>query len=89
MEKEGPVAFISTTCKVSLDKEIETRLLSLHSDNSDDQTKAVVASILDAAVVGTPTEPDLSERHALDRWLAAGGPCDVVVPWRPRWRRLS
>jgi 5S rRNA maturation endonuclease (ribonuclease M5) len=89
LEKEGPVAFISTTCKVSLDKEIETRLLSLHSDNSDDQTKAVVASILDAAVVGTPTEPDLSERHALDRWLAAGGPCDVVVPWRPRWRRLS
>jgi hypothetical protein len=82
LEKDGPVAFISTTCKVSLDKEIETRILSLHSDNSDDQTKAVVASILEAAAVGTPTEPELSEWHALDRCLA-GGPCDVVVPWAP------
>jgi len=81
LEKEGPVAFISTTCRASLDKEIETRILSLHSDNTDAQTRDVVASILRAAA-DTPTEPDLSEWHALDRWLAAG-PRDVVLPWAP------
>jgi 5S rRNA maturation endonuclease (ribonuclease M5) len=79
LEKEGPVAFISTTCKASLDKEIETRILSLHSDNTDEQTKAVVSSILRAAI-DTPLEPELADWHELDRWLAVG-PREVVLPW--------
>ena len=70
LEKEGPVAFISTTCKASLDKEIETRILSFHSDNSDEQTSEVVSAIL-AAATNPLEDPDLSDWHDLDRWLAA------------------
>ena len=73
------MAFISTTCKPSLDKEIETRVLSLHSDNSDEQTERVVQSILDSAT-HPAASPDLGDWHALDRWLAAGEH-RVVVPW--------
>jgi Bifunctional DNA primase/polymerase, N-terminal len=81
LEKEGPVAFISTTCRASLDREIETRVISLYSDNSDEQTSAVVRSILESAS-RTPRDPDLSEWYALDRWLAQG-PREVVLPWAP------
>jgi hypothetical protein len=79
LEKEGPVAFISTTCKPNLGAEVETRILSLHSDGSDEQTAEVVKSILLAAGEAE-TEIDLSDWHELDRWLAQG-PCEVVVPW--------
>jgi hypothetical protein len=48
-EKEGPVSFLSTTCKATLDKEIETRILSLYSNNTDEQTSAVVRAILEDA----------------------------------------
>ena len=79
LEKEGPVAFISTTCKTRLDDEIETRILSLHSDSSDEMTREVVRAILLGATEA-PAEPDLGEWHALDRWLAANKR-PVVIPW--------
>jgi hypothetical protein len=79
LEKQGPVAFLSTTCKATLDPEIETRILSLSSDGSDEQTRRVVESILLARA--KPREgPDLLPWHELDRWLGTG-PCDVVTPW--------
>jgi hypothetical protein len=81
LEKEGPVAFLTTTCKATLDPEIETRILSLHSDNSDEQTARVVEAILKAGA-DTPAEPDLAEWHQLDRWLAQG-PREAVLPWAP------
>lgn len=79
LQQEGPVAFISTTCKPSLDREIETRILSLHSDAGDEQTQKVVASIL-AAAAEPRGAPDLAEWHQLDRWLEHGER-EVVLPW--------
>ncbi len=79
LEKDGPVAFITTTCKPFLGAELETRVLSLHSDNSDEMTRDVVRSVLLDAAEPRP-EVDLSEWHQLDRWLA-DGPCEVVLPW--------
>ena len=81
LEQDGPVSFISTVAKASLDKEIETRILSIHSDGSDEMTQNVVAALLNAAA-DTRSESDFSEWHALDRWLASG-PAEVVVPWGP------
>ena len=81
LEKDGPVAFITTTCRPTLGAELETRIVSLHSDNSDAMTREVVRAILlDAAEART--EPDLSEWHRLDRWLA-NGPREVALPWAP------
>ena len=37
--KSGPVCFMTTTCKASLNAENETRLLSLEIDDSEQQTK--------------------------------------------------
>jgi hypothetical protein len=81
LEKDGPVAFISTVARASLDKEIETRILSLHSNGSDEQTQKVVEALLRAAADTTP-EPDFSEWHVLDQWLKTG-PSEVVLPWGP------
>ena len=64
LEKEGPVAFITTTCKAKLDAEIETRILSLHSNGSDEQTKAVVRAIIEGAD-DTPPKPNLDGWHEL------------------------
>jgi hypothetical protein len=81
LEKDGPVAFLTTTCAPSLGKEIETRILSLHSDSSDAQTAAVVESILLGAT-GAPGRPDLGPWHELDRWLR-DGLHEVDLPWAP------
>ena len=80
LEKDGPVAFISTVAKPTLDPEIETRILSFHSDGSDDQTAAVVKALLEAAT-NPKDPPDFTEWHQLDRWLASHPPAEVVVPW--------
>jgi hypothetical protein len=81
LEQEGPVAFISTVARASLDKEVETRILSLHSDGSNEMTENVVRALLNAAAEPL-AEPDLSEWHELDSWLASE-PFEVVVPWAP------
>jgi hypothetical protein len=81
LKQDGPVAFISTVARASLDKEIETRILSIHSDGSDEMTQNVVAALLNAAADSRP-EPDFGEWHALDRWLRSGA-TEVVVPWGP------
>jgi hypothetical protein len=79
LEKTGPVAFISTVAKPTLDKEVETRILSLQSDASDKQTEDVVRSLLEDAV-NPKAKPSFEEWHALDRWVA-DQPAGVVVPW--------
>ena len=81
LEKLGPVAFLSTTTKAALDDEIETRILSLHSDGSDEMTAAVVEAILKNAN-SEALEVDFGEWHHLDRWLAANA-ADVFLPWAP------
>jgi hypothetical protein len=73
------VAFVTTTCKATLDAEVETRILSLSSDGSDDQTRQVVAALLRSRANPRP-RPDLEPWHALDRWLRAG-PWEVITPW--------
>jgi hypothetical protein len=79
LEKEGPVAFLTTTCAATLNPELETRILSLAPDGSNAQTGLVVERLLTDAADGREA-PDLSEWHELDRWLAEN-PCDVALPW--------
>ena len=74
--KKGPTNFIVTTTATSLHGENETRMLSLPTDDSAEQT----TSIMKAIAAGQRTEADFSEWHAFARWIAAGNK-NVVIPY--------
>ena len=81
IEKNGPVAFIVTTTQNSLNPENETRMLSLECDDSEAQTRRVIAKVATIEGYGQePVENDYRPWHDYQRWLAAGE-CRVVVPF--------
>ncbi len=75
--KEGPTNLIVTTTAISLHGENETRMLSLPTNDSEEQTRAVLRSI---AAASSPAG-DLDEWHALFGWLKSGAGHDVTVPY--------
>lgn len=76
--KEGPTNLITTTTSVSLHGENETRMLSLPSNDSQAQTRAVLIS--SSADDDQDGGPDFSEWHQLQRWLAQASH-QVVIPF--------
>ena len=76
--KEGPTNLITTTTAVSLHGENETRLLSVPSNDSKEQTRAVMIT---SAEEKKRADADLADWHDLQRWLAADGRRDVVIPY--------
>jgi len=86
--RKGPSNLLVTTTAIHLERELETRLLSIPIDDSREQTSGVIraqaarysGTILDA-------EPDLSEWHALQEWLECAQR-SVVVPFADAFARL-
>jgi hypothetical protein len=74
--KEGPTNLVTTTTSVSLHAENETRMLSLPSDDSRDQTRAVLLS----AARELPADPDLSDWVTYQRWLGSANH-KVTIPF--------
>jgi Domain of unknown function (DUF3854) len=64
--KEGPTNLIFTTTKTRVHAENETRILSLGTDDSSEQTRRVLLELADEGRAGT----DLDEWQDLQRWLA-------------------
>ncbi len=81
IEREGPTGLIVTTTATALHPENETRLLSLSVTDTREQTAAVFRALADDSEGDVP---NLSEWHALQRWLATVGPHEVVVPYAAR-----
>jgi hypothetical protein len=75
--KEGPTNFIVTTTATSLHGENETRMISLPTDDSAQQTTAIMRS---TAGKDDLPEGDFAEWHAFARWVAAGNK-QVVIPY--------
>ena len=75
--KEGPTNLIVTTTATSLHGENETRMLSLPTNDSEAQTRAVLRSIAS----GGAGPADLGEWHALFGWLKSGAGHDVTIPY--------
>jgi 5S rRNA maturation endonuclease (ribonuclease M5) len=75
--KEGPTNLIVTTTQTQIHAENETRVLSITTDDSRDQTARVLRALAEE------TEPtvDLDEWVALQRWLAAHGERRVTIPY--------
>lgn len=64
--KEGPTNLIFTTTKTRVHAENETRILSLATDDSREQTARVLSELADESNGGR----DLAPWHDLQRWLA-------------------
>jgi hypothetical protein len=79
--KDGPVTFLVTTTRHSLDPELETRLLSLEVDDSAAQTREVLRKVASVESGTAPDrEHDLMQWQAFQRWLRAGDTA-VSVPF--------
>jgi hypothetical protein len=77
IEKEGPTGLITTTTAAALHAENETRLLSLSSVDSPEQTTGVMVAI---AEEDDKPKTDVGPWHALQSYLATGE-TRVVVPY--------
>jgi hypothetical protein len=74
--KEGPTNLIFTTTKTRVHAENETRVLSLHTDDSSEQTARVLAELANESNGAGALE----EWHALQRWLAEADH-EVTIPF--------
>ncbi len=77
IERPGPTGLITTTTRLSLHPENETRMLSIPVNDSTEQTKAILHAI---ASDNDPESVDLGRWHALAEWTA-GAEHRVVVPY--------
>src|SRR5262249_30647847 len=81
VEKNGPVTFMVTTTKAALHPENETRMPSLEIDDSEKQTRNVLAKVGEMIGMNVgETAIDYGPWLDYQRWLAAGN-CKVVVPF--------
>ncbi len=81
LEREGPTGLITTTTRVCLDAELETRLLSLSIRDDPQQTQSILASIAERANGRGPAPADLERWRAFQEWLAVAGVHEVSIPY--------
>lgn len=80
IEKAGPTGLLMTTTAAAVDAEMETRCLSIVTDDSVEQTKNVYKTL--AALENEVASPvDFDAWHQLQAWLDAHGESRVVVPF--------
>jgi len=80
--REGPTGAIITTTSIKLHPENETRLLSIPTTDSKEQTSAI---LLAQAMGGSPV--DYAPWHALQGWIASGTR-EVAIPYAADLARL-
>jgi hypothetical protein len=76
--KPGPTNLVTSTTAVSLHNENETRMISLPSNDSKEQTRAV---LIESAREKKRQDHDLSDWHAFQRWIASREPLEVEIPY--------
>jgi len=77
IHRDGPTGFIATTTLVKLDKELETRLVTVNIEDTPQQTAAI---LLAQARNDREKEFDFAAWHALQDLLALG-PLEVKIPF--------
>lgn len=80
MEREGPTGLIVTTTAISIHPENETRMLTLTTTDTEDQTKNILLAQARRFNGSLPPAYDLSQWVALQEWLE-GAERRVVVPY--------
>ena len=82
--KKGPTGLILTTTKPRVHAENETRLLSLTTNDTREQTKAIFHALADE----TEKKPNLEPWHQLQKWLAESGTHTVTIPYATALARM-
>lgn len=77
IEREGPTGVILTTTAVHLHPENETRLLSIPTTDTKEQTRAIFAALAAEDL----RMADVTTWHALQAWLASTSPLRVTLPF--------
>jgi hypothetical protein len=80
--REGPIALVITTTG-ELHSENETRMLSIHVSESQEQTRAVIDDLAARAAATDKAAADPALWHDFQRWIALG-PNDAVIPFAPQ-----
>lgn len=75
--REGPTGLIVTTTKIHLDAELETRILTLTVRDTQEQTRAVIQSLVSSE---GRAEVNFAPWHALQEWLAMADH-KVTIPY--------
>jgi hypothetical protein len=83
IEKEGPTNLLVTTTRLALERELETRLISLNVPEDPKHQRAVLMAIASEDKV----EVDWSDFHALQDYLAASRPA-CTIPFARELARL-
>ena len=83
IEREGPTGLITTTTRIKLHPENETRLLSLVATDTPEQTSNVLLALADEE----ERHVDVSEWHDLQRWLELGQR-EVTIPFGQQLAKL-
>jgi hypothetical protein len=78
VRKDGPTGLLVTTTRNALHPENETRLLSLATTDTQEQTGRILAAL----AAERPAPPDLAPWRALQEWLELADR-DVVIPFGP------
>jgi hypothetical protein len=86
LEKEGPTALLMTTTAATTDPELETRCLSVRTDDSPEQTKAIFRVIAQKELGRVP-EVNLAPWHDLQRWIETQD-TRVLIPYTDRLAEL-
>jgi hypothetical protein len=82
--RDGPTNLVLTTTQTRVHEENETRVLSLTTDDSREQTRRVMREL--ASESGTAV--DLSEWQQLQAWLEDAGERRVTIPYAPALAEL-
>jgi hypothetical protein len=77
INREGPTGLITTTTRISLHPENETRMLSLTVADTQAQTRSVYLAL---AASENRKAPDLNKWHSLQKWIELADH-DVVIPF--------
>jgi hypothetical protein len=86
IEKEGPTGLLMTTTLAAVDHEMETRCLSLITDDSPEQTRRVFTTL--AELEDEDECPvDFENWHQLQEWVAEGE-SRVTIPYVKRLAHL-
>jgi hypothetical protein len=80
IEKEGPTGLIVTTTEGFVDAEMETRCLSLSTDDTPEQTRRVYGVFADLEE-GAASPVDFEGWQDLQAWIAAHGETRVLIPF--------
>lgn len=76
LERDGPTGLLTTTTRVHLHPENETRMLSIPTTDSQSQTKQILMSI----ATSVQTDYDLTAWHALQTWISHADH-NTVIPF--------